>query len=132
LERTRVAGELARAHLLYGEWLSGVRRRADARAQLRTAHDRFVAMGAEGFATRAADELAASGETVARLRRDTRAALTPQEAQIAKLASDGLSNPEIGARLFISPRTVEYHLHKVFAKLEISSRQQLPSVLEPV
>jgi DNA-binding CsgD family transcriptional regulator len=132
LERTRVAVELARAHLLYGEWLSGARRRADARAQLRTAYDRFAAMGAEGFATRAAAALSATGETVARFRRETRAALTPQEAQIAKLASDGLSNPEIGARLFISPRTVEYHLHKVFAKLEISSRQQLPSVLEPV
>jgi DNA-binding CsgD family transcriptional regulator len=89
-------------------------------------------MGADGFAARAAAELAATGETVHRLRRETSAALTPQEAQIAKLASDGLSNPEIGARLFLSPRTVEYHLHKVFAKLEISSRQQLPSVLEPV
>jgi DNA-binding CsgD family transcriptional regulator len=132
LERTRVQVELARAHLLYGEWLSLQRRRADARNQLRTAHERFVAMGAEGFAARAAAELGATGETVHRFPRETSAALTPQEAQIAKLASDGLSNPEIGARLFLSPRTVEYHLHKVFAKLEISSRQQLSSVLVAV
>ena len=132
LERTRVHVELARAHLLYGEWLSLQRRRPDARNELRAAHERFVAMGAEGFAARAAAELGATGETVRRFPRETSAALTPQEAQIAKLASEGLSNPEIGARLFLSPRTVEYHLHKVFAKLEISSRQQLPSVLEPV
>jgi DNA-binding CsgD family transcriptional regulator len=132
LERTRVQVELARAHLLYGEWLSVQRRRADARDELRAAHARFVAMGAEGFAARAAAELGATGETVHRFPRETSAALTPQEAQIAKLASEGLSNPEIGARLFLSPRTVEYHLHKVFAKLEISSRQQLPSVLEAV
>jgi DNA-binding CsgD family transcriptional regulator len=127
--RTRVQLELARAHLLYGEWLNASRRRADARAELRTAYERFAAMGAEGFAARAAAELAATGETVRRFSRDTSAALTAQEAQIATLASEGLSNPEIGARLFISPRTVEYHLHKVFAKLEISSRQQLGTVL---
>src|SRR5262249_52119929 len=95
LERTRVHVELARARLLYGEWLNGARRRAEARAQLRTAHEQFAAMGAEGFATRAATELAATGETVHRFQRESGAALTPQEAQIAKLASEGLSNPEI-------------------------------------
>jgi DNA-binding CsgD family transcriptional regulator len=124
--------ELARAHLLYGEWLRRERRRVDAREQLRTAHELFTAMGAEAFADRAARELQATGETARKRTIETRDQLTPQEAQIARLAGSGLSNPEIGARLFISPRTVQYHLHKVFAKLGISSRNQLRSATESV
>jgi DNA-binding CsgD family transcriptional regulator len=129
LGRTRVRGQLARAHLLYGEWLRRERRRLDAREQLRTAHEMFTAMGMEAFAERAARELLATGETTRKRVVETRNQLTPQEAQIARLGRDGLSNPEIGARLFISPRTVEYHLHKVFAKLGISSRSQLEGAL---
>ena len=129
LGRTLVRMELARAHLLYGEWLRRRRRRLDARDQLRTAHEMFVAMGAEAFVRRAARELQATGETARRRRDHAREQLTPQEAQIAGLARDGLSNPEIGARLFISPRTVEYHLHKVFAKLGVASRNQLDAAL---
>jgi DNA-binding CsgD family transcriptional regulator len=128
LARTRVRAWLARAHLVYGEWLRRQRRRLDAREQLRTAHDMLAAMGAEGFAGRAARELLATGETARRVTAETRSGLTAQEAQIARLARDGLSNPEIGARLFISPRTVEYHLHKVFGKLNISSRTELGRV----
>ena len=101
----------------------------DAREQLRTAHEMFVAMGAEAFAERAARELLATGETARKRTVETSDELTAQEAQIARLARDGLSNPEIGARLFISPRTVEYHLRKVFPKLDISSRIQLQRVL---
>jgi DNA-binding CsgD family transcriptional regulator len=131
LERSRVRTDLARSHLLYGEWLRRAHRRTEARTQLRTAHDMLDAMGLQGFAERARRELAATGETT---RRRTAAAssdrqLTPQEAQVARLASDGLSNPEIGARLFISARTAQYHLRKVFAKLGISSRNQLHHVL---
>jgi DNA-binding CsgD family transcriptional regulator len=130
LGRTPLRPELARAHLLYGEWLRRERRRADARAQLRTAHDMFAAIGMEAFAERARRELRATGETA---RKRTAVAmteeLTAQEAQIARLARDGLSNPEIAARLFISTRTVQYHLGKVFAKLEISSRLQLHRAL---
>ena len=129
LGRTRVRVELARAHLLYGEWLRRERRRVDAREQLRTAHEMLDAMGVEAFAERARRELLATGETVRKRTVETRDELTAQEAQIARLARDGLSNPEIGARLFISPRTVQYHLRKVFAKLEISSRNQLERVL---
>jgi DNA-binding CsgD family transcriptional regulator len=129
LERTRVRVELARAHLLYGEWLRRERRRADAREQLRTAHAMFVAMGAEAFAERAERELLATGETARKRVVETRSQLTAQEAQIARLARDGLSNPEIGTRLFISPRTVQYHLHKVFTKLGITSRTQLDRVI---
>ena len=125
LGRTSIRVELARAHLLYGEWLRRERRRLDAREQLRTAHEMFTAMGAEAFADRAARELLATGEHARKRTVETREDLTPQEAQIARLARDGLSNPEIGARLFISPRTVEYHLHKVFAKLNIRSRVEL-------
>ena len=126
---TRVRVELARAHLVYGEWLRRERRRVDARDQLRTAHGMFTSMGAEAFAERARRELLATGETVRKRRVETRDELTAQERQIARLARDGLSNPEIGTRLFISPRTVQYHLRKVFIKLGISSRDQLDRVL---
>jgi DNA-binding CsgD family transcriptional regulator len=129
LGRTPLRPELARAHLLYGEWLRRERRRADARAQLRTAHDMFAAIGMEAFAERARRELAATGETARQRTAEARDTLTPQEAQIARLARDGLSNPEIGARLFISARTVQYHLKKVFTKLEVSSRLQLQRAL---
>ncbi|MEA2405728.1 MAG: hypothetical protein QOE08_2375, partial [Thermoleophilaceae bacterium] len=129
LGRTHVRGEHARAHLLYGEWLRREGRRKDARAQLRTAHRMFTDMGMEAFSERAARELQATGETVRKRRAETRDDLTAQERQIAQLARDGLSNPEIGARLFLSPRTVEWHLRKVFAKLGISSRRQLTDAL---
>ncbi|MEV6492873.1 LuxR family transcriptional regulator [Actinoplanes sp. NPDC051633] len=125
LSRTRIAVHLARAHLVYGEWLRRENRRVDARAHLRIANDMFGRIGAGGFAERARRELLATGETARKRRVDTRVALTPQEGQIARLARDGLSNPEIGAQLFISPRTVQYHLSKVFTKLEITSRSQL-------
>jgi DNA-binding CsgD family transcriptional regulator len=130
LGRTCVRADLARAHLLYGEWLRRERRRIDARAQLHVAHDMLETMGMQAFAERARRELKATGET-ARKRtiapRDEQ--LTAQEAQIARMARDGLSNPEIGARLFISSHTVQYHLRKVFTKLGISSRSQLDRVL---
>jgi DNA-binding CsgD family transcriptional regulator len=128
LGRTRIPVHLARAHLVYGEWLRRENRRVDAREHLRTAYDSFSRTGAEAFAERARRELLATGETARRRTVDTRDALTPQEGQIARLARDGLSNPEIGAQLFISPRTVQYHLGKVFAKLEITSRNQLGRV----
>ena len=128
LSGTRVRFELARAHLVYGEWLRRENRRVDAREHLRTAYDAFGRMGAEAFAGRARRELLATGETVRSRIDETRDVLTPQEAQIARLARDGFSNPDIGARLFISPRTVQYHLHKVFLKLDISSRNQLGRV----
>jgi DNA-binding CsgD family transcriptional regulator len=130
LGRTRIRVELARAHLLYGEWLRRQRRRGEARDQLRTAHSMLEAMGLEGFAARARRELRATGEA-ARRRTVVAAdgALTAQEAQIARLARDGLSNPEIGARLFLSPRTIQYHLRNVFAKLGITSRSQLRRIL---
>ena len=129
LGRTRVRAELARAHLLYGEWLRRENRRIDARAQLRVANDQFTSMRMEAFAERAHNELQATGEKVRKRSQETRDDLTPQERQIAHLARDGLSNPEIGARLFLSPRTVEWHLHHVFTKLGITSRRQLASAL---
>ena len=130
LGRTRMRAELARAHLLYGEWLRRQRRPGGAREQLRTALGMLEAMGMEGFAERARRELRATGETRTRKRSVTRqSALTVQEAQVAKLAREGLSNPEIGARLYISARTAEYHLSKVFIKLNITSRVQLERVL---
>jgi DNA-binding CsgD family transcriptional regulator len=129
LARTRVRLEVARGHLLYGEWLRRENRRVDARQQLRTAHEMLVAMGIEAFAQRARRELLATGETVRKRTVEARDDLTPQEALIARLARDGLSNPEIGMRLFISPRTVKYHLRKVFIKLDIGSRAQLDRVL---
>jgi DNA-binding CsgD family transcriptional regulator len=129
LDRTRVRAELARAHLLYGEWLRRERRRGDARAQLRTAYELLEAMGMEAFAERARRELRATGETIRKRKVEARGELTPQETQVAKLARDGLSNPEIGARLFISARTVQYHLSHVFTKFDITSRSQLDRVL---
>jgi DNA-binding CsgD family transcriptional regulator len=120
--------------LLYGEWLRRERRRAEAREQLRTAHRMLEEMGMEAFAERARRELRATGETVGTRTVSARAAgagaaLTPQEAHVARLAREGLSNPEIGARLFISPRTAQYHLSNVFTKLGITSRNQLDRVL---
>ena len=129
LGRTSLRPELARAHLLYGEWLRRQGRRAEARAQLRTAHDMFAAIGMEAFAERARRELAATGETARQPTVEPRDTLTPQEAQIARLARDGLSNPEIAAQLFLSVRTIEWHLRKVFTKLQISSRLQLQRAL---
>jgi DNA-binding CsgD family transcriptional regulator len=125
LGRTQLRTELARAHLLYGEWLRREGRRVDAREQLRTAHDLFLAIGMEAFAERARRELLATGEKARKRSPETREELTAQETQIARLARDGLSNPEIGAQLFLSARTVEWHLRKVFTKLHISSRRQL-------
>jgi len=130
LGRTRLRPDLARAHLVYGEWLRRERRRIDARDELRCAHEMFEAMGMDGFAQRAHRELQATGETVRKRRIATDPqTLTAQEAHIARMARDGHSNPEIGARLFISTRTVEYHLQKVFTKLNVQSRRQLDRVL---
>jgi DNA-binding CsgD family transcriptional regulator len=125
LGRSRMAVDLARAHLLYGEWLRRQRRRLDARQQLRVAHDRFSAFGMEAFAERARVELEATGERARKRTVDTLDYLTPQEAQISRLVAEGNSNREIAAQLFISPSTVEYHLRKVFRKLEVTSRTQL-------
>jgi DNA-binding CsgD family transcriptional regulator len=129
LGRTRIRPELARAHLLYGEWLRRQRRRTDAREQLRTACQMLDEIGMEAFAGRARHELRAAGATVRRRVVTVRVELTVQEAQIARLAAEGLSNPEIGTRLFLSPRTVQYHLGKVFTKLGITSRAQLGRAL---
>ena len=129
LGRTQLRPELARAHLLYGEWLRRAGRRTDARDQLREAYEMLTAMGAGGFAGRARRELLATGENVRKRRAETAGDLTAQEAQIARLARDGLSNPQISTQLFLSPRTVEWHLRKVFVKLGISSRRQLRGAL---
>jgi DNA-binding CsgD family transcriptional regulator len=129
LGRTRLRPDLARALLLYGEWLRRAGRRVDAREHLRTAHDMFANIGMESFAERARRELLATGERVRKRTVETRDELTPQEEQIARLARDGLSNVEIGARLFLSPRTVEWHLRKVFSKLGVSSRKELRQAL---
>ena len=128
LEGCRIAVQLARAHLVYGEWLRRAGRRVDARAQLRNAYEMFDRFGAEAFAGRAHRELLATGETVRKRTTEIREALTSQEAQVARLAAEGRTNPEIGSQLFISPRTAEYHLHKVFTKLGISSRRALRDV----
>ncbi|GAA0238745.1 hypothetical protein GCM10009527_039170 [Actinomadura nitritigenes] len=128
LRRTGFRSELARAHLLYGEWLRREGRRTDARTHLREAHDMFTDIGMRAFARRAGRELLATGATARGRGADAAGELTAQEAQIARLARDGLSNPEIAAQLFISPRTVEYHLSKVFTKLNVTSRKQLDGV----
>jgi DNA-binding CsgD family transcriptional regulator len=129
LGRSRAAVELARSRLLYGEWLRRENRRTDARELLRAAHESFSRIGAGAFADRARRELRATGETVRRVTADTRDVLTPQEVQVARLARDGRTNPEIGAQLYISPRTVEYHLHKVFRKLDVNTRKELGDAL---
>jgi DNA-binding CsgD family transcriptional regulator len=131
LGRTRIRFELARAHLVYGEWLRRANRRVDSREQLRTADQMFTEMGARAFAERTKGELLATGQRVRKRAAETRDDLTVQEAQVARLAREGVSNAEIGERLFISRSTVEYHLHKVFGKLGISSRHQLERALPP-
>jgi DNA-binding CsgD family transcriptional regulator len=125
LQPTRLRLDLARAHLLYGEWLRRERRRADARNELRIAHELFCGFGMEAFAERARIELEATGERARKRTVDTLDQLTPQETQVARLAAEGSTNREIAAQLFISPSTVEYHLHKVFRKLDVKSRTQL-------
>ena len=129
LARTRIRVATARTHLLYGEWLRRENRRVDAREQLRAAHELFTELGNEAYAERARRELLATGETVRKRSVETLDDLTPQETQIARLAAGGNTNPEIGAQLFLSPRTVEWHLRKVFGKLGISSRRELRSAL---
>lgn len=129
LARSRAGFDLARSQLCYGEWLRRANRRADAREPLRCAHESFKRMGAVAFAERAGRELLATGETVRKRAGPPHEALTPQEIHVAMMARDGHTNPEIGARFFISPRTVEYHLHKVFRKLGIAGRRDLREAL---
>jgi DNA-binding CsgD family transcriptional regulator len=128
LGRTRVVVDLARAHLRYGEWLRRLNRRDDARRHLGKAHEMYTRMGAQAFAERARRELVAAGEKVRKQQASSGDELTAQEAQIARLAADGLTNQEIGSQLFISVHTVEWHLRKVFVKLRITSRRQLRHV----
>jgi DNA-binding CsgD family transcriptional regulator len=130
LGRTPLRPELARAHLLHGEWLRREGRRVQAREQLHAAHELFTTIGMEAYAERARRELSAAGQTVRANTPDVSGELTPQEEQIARLARDGLSNPEIGAQIFLSPRTVEWHLHRVFVKLGIKSRRELRGALQ--
>ena len=129
LGRTRIAVHLARARLVFGEWLRREHRRVDVREQLRAAHETFTSIGAEAFAERARRELVATGATVRKRTVESRDMLTAQEAQVALLVAEGYTNPEIGGQLFISPRTVEYHLRKVFTKLGISSRREVRGAL---
>jgi DNA-binding CsgD family transcriptional regulator len=129
LDRTRMAAHAARARLTYGEWLRRENRRVDARRQLRLAFDALAAMGAQAFAERARRELLATGEKVRKRQEDPGTELTPQEEEIAQLAREGRTNSEIGAQLFIGARTVEWHLRKVFAKLDISSRREVDEAL---
>jgi DNA-binding CsgD family transcriptional regulator len=129
LGRSRLVLHRARAHLVYGEWLRREHRRVEAREQLRTAYEMLSRIGADAFAERARGELLATGETVHKRSLETRERLTAQEVQVARLAAEGNTNPEIGSQLFISPRTAEYHLRKVFAKLGITSRRALRSAL---
>jgi DNA-binding CsgD family transcriptional regulator len=131
LQRTRVRVELARVQLLYGEWLRRQRRQLDAREQLRIAHESFTEFGMQAFAERARVELEATGERARKRNVETRNDLTPQEAQICRLAAEGASNQEIAAQLFISPSTVDYHLRKAFRKLGLKSRHQLKRHLQP-
>ena len=132
LERCRIVVHLARAHLVYGEWLRRENRRVEAREQLRNAYEMLSRMGADGLAERARSELLATGETVRKRTVETREVLTAQEAMVARLAAEGRTNPEIGSQLFISPRTAEYHLRKVFTKLGVSSRRKLRDALHGV
>jgi DNA-binding CsgD family transcriptional regulator len=132
LSRTRILIATARAHLVFGEWLRRENRRVDAREQLKAALERFDEMGNEPYAERARRELLATGETVRKRTVETLDDLTPQETQIGRMAADGFTNPEIGAQLFLSPRTVEWHLRKVFGKLGISSRRELRTALPDV
>jgi DNA-binding CsgD family transcriptional regulator len=131
LSRTRLKPELARAHLHYGEWLRRRAERIAARTQLRTAYEMFVSIGMEAFAERARRQLLATGETVRKRTVEAAASdeLTPQQMQIALLVRDGLTNPEVGARLFLSARTVEWHLRKIYTKLSVSSRRELRDAL---
>jgi len=130
LSRTRMAAHLARARLSYGEWLRREHRRVEARRQLRPAFEALASMGVQAFADRARRELLATGERVRKRSESSRAGLTPQEEEIAQLAREGRTNPEIGAQLFIGSRTVEWHLRKVFAKLGINSRRELDQALK--
>jgi DNA-binding CsgD family transcriptional regulator len=128
-EESGIRSALARAHLIYGEWLRRERRRSDARDQLRRAKEMFTQMGAKAFANRAGRELLATGETARKRTADTGDELTPHEARIARLARDGASNQEIADQLFVSRKTIEHHLHKIYLKLDITSRQRLDRVL---
>jgi DNA-binding CsgD family transcriptional regulator len=130
LATTSVVTELAQAHLGYGEWLRREGRQDEARGELRSAYDLFASMGADAFASRASSELLAAGDHVRRHRSDVRSSLTAQEMQAARLAADGATNAEIAAQMFISANTVDYHLRKVYRKLDITSRRQLGGRLE--